>query len=83
MATVELTNNEIIDLVRRLPAERQRELLLALAGGQEARDKRMQLAEDQLRRIATQRGADWNSMNDDQRQALVDDLIHEDRPCQR
>jgi hypothetical protein len=83
MATVELTNDQIIDLVRRLPPQRQRELLLALAGGHEARDKRMQLAEDQLRRIANQRGADWNSLSDDQRQALVDDLIHEDRPCQR
>jgi hypothetical protein len=42
----------------------------------------MALAAAQLRQLAADRGQNWDAMSDDQRQALVDDLIHEDRPFQ-
>jgi len=41
----------------------------------------MEYAEEQLRRACTERGLDWDKMSEDQREALVDDLVHEDRPC--
>jgi hypothetical protein len=83
MASVELTNEQVAELVRQLPAKAKREVLLALAGDAQARrGERMALAAAQLRQLAADRGLDWDAMSDDQRQALVDDLIHEDRPCQ-
>ena len=83
MASVELTNEQVIELVRQLPAEAKRQVLLALAGDARARGgERMALAEEQLRRRAAERGLNWDAMADEERQALVDDLIHEDRPCQ-
>jgi hypothetical protein len=83
MATVELTNQQIVDLVRQLPVEAKREVLFALAGDAQAgRDERMKLAAEQLRRLATQRGMKWDAMSEPEREALVDDLIHEDRPCE-
>jgi hypothetical protein len=83
MASVELTNEQVAELVRQLPADAKREVLLALAEDSQARrPERMTLAAAQLRRLALDRGLDWDAMSDDQRQALVDDLIHEDRPCQ-
>ena len=82
MPILELSDAQVVDLVKQLPPERQRAALLALAAGAgQRREERMQYAEAQLRRASTERGLDWDRMSDDQRQDFVDDLLHEDRPC--
>jgi hypothetical protein len=82
MAVLELTKEQIFDLVRQMPAEQKREMLLSLAANAPAeRAKRQQFAEEQLRRLCTARGLDWAALSADQREAFIDDLIHEDRTC--
>jgi hypothetical protein len=82
MPSLELTDEQVVHLVMQLPPERQRAALLALAGGTaEHRADRMQYAEEQLRRRSAERGLDWDKMPDDEREAFVDGLIHEDRSC--
>jgi hypothetical protein len=82
MPIVELSDAQVVDLVKQLPPDRQRAALLVLAAGAaERRDERIQFAEGQLRRLAAERGLEWDKMPDDRRQDLVDDLLHEDRPC--
>jgi hypothetical protein len=82
MASVELTTDQVRELVRQLPANDKKELLLALAVQSEStRGSRMAQAEQQFRRIAAGRGLDWNTMSEDDRLKLADDLIHEDRSC--
>jgi hypothetical protein len=79
---LELTKEQIFDLVRQLPAEQKREMLLSLAANAPAeRAKRQQLAEEQLRRLCAARGLDWAALSADQREAFIDDLVHEDRTC--
>jgi len=36
-------------------------------------------AEPQARRLAAERGLDWDTMSDEERSAWVDDLVHEGR----
>jgi len=82
MTTAELTNEQVIDLVRQWPPERKREMLLALASGPQARQgQRMQFAEEQLRRLCAERGLDWNVLTEQEREAFIDNVVHEDRPC--
>ena len=82
MPIVELTDEQVLSLVKQLPPERQRAALLALAGASsERRAERMEYAESQLQRICSQRGLDWESMSEEERQNFVDDLMHEDRAC--
>ncbi len=82
MPILELSDAQVVDLVKQLPPERQRAALLALASGAgQRREERMQYAEAQLRRASSERGLDWDTMSDDQRQDFIDDLLHEDRPC--
>ncbi len=82
MASVELTTEQVIQLVRQLPADRKMDVLLALANeSTSTQAERMAIAERQFRRRAVERGLDWDSMSDDEREYLADDLIHEDRPC--
>jgi hypothetical protein len=80
MASVELTTEQVVDLVRQLPVDRKREVLLALAvDAQSGRATRLAYAEDQLRRLCAKRGLNWDAMSNDEREALADDLVHEGR----
>ena len=82
MPNLTLSDEQVISLVEQLPPERKREVLLTLAAsartGQQAR---MDHAEAELRRLCAERGRDWNSMSEEERETFVDDLVHEDRPC--
>jgi len=82
MPILELTEEQVVDLVKQLPPERQRAALLALAAGAgQRRQQRIKYAEEQLRRVSTERGLNWDTMSEDEREAFIDDLVHEDRRC--
>lgn len=82
MPTLKLTDEQVVDLVRQLPPERRRAALLALAAGAtKRREERLAYAEIQLRKLCAGRGLDWDKMSEDEREALMDQLVHEDRPC--
>jgi hypothetical protein len=62
MSTLELTDEQVISLVRGLPAERKRAALLALAQeAQAGREDRLRFGEAQLRRASAERGLEWAS----------------------
>lgn len=78
MSAQELTDEQVISLVRRLPSERKRAALLALA--QEARlrrEERLRLGETQLRRLCAEHGLDWDRLSEDEREEFVNRLLHE------
>ena len=82
MPFLELSEAQVVELVKQLPPERQRAALLTLAAGAaERRENRMQYAEGQLRRVSAERGLEWDKMSEGQREDFIDDLLHEDRPC--
>ena len=82
MAVLELTKEQVFNLVRQMLPEEKREMLLVLAqGGAPERAQRQQFAEEQLRRLCATRGRDWEALSPDEREAFIDDLIHEDRVC--
>ena len=82
MPILELSDAQVMELVKQLAPERQRAALLALAAGAaQRREERMQSAEGQLRRVSAERGLEWDKMSEDQREDFIDDLLHEDRPC--
>jgi hypothetical protein len=79
MAVLELTKEQIFDLVRQMPAEQKREMLLVLAANSPVeRARRQQFAEEHLRPLCAARGLDWRALSADEREAFIDDLIHED-----
>ena len=84
MAVLELTKEQVFDLVRQMPAEQKREMLRFLAAnGSAERAKRQDFAEEQLRQLCAARGLNWDALSPDEREQFIDDLIHEDRPCAR
>jgi len=78
MSVLELSDEQVISLMRQLPAERKRTALLALAlDAQTRREERLRLGEAQLRRASAERGRDWDRLTEDEREAFVNDLLHE------
>ncbi len=78
MSTLELSDEQVISLVRGLPAERKRAALLALAQeAQAGRDERLRFGEAQLRRACAERGLDWDRMSEDERESFARTLLHE------
>ena len=78
MTVLELNDEQVISIVRQLPAASKRTALLALAQDAQARrEERIRFGEAQLRRTSAKRGLDWDRMSEDERETFVDDLLHE------
>jgi hypothetical protein len=82
MPMLELSDEQVIELAKRLPREKQdallRELLLLRWTNWESLS---QYGQARARELAAQRGLNWDTMSDAEREAFVDDLVHEDRGC--
>ncbi len=79
--TITLTDEQVMALVDQLPPQRKSELFSRLARREwPIWAQVVSEAEPQARRLAAERKLDWDSLSDDERIALVDDLIHEGRP---
>ncbi|MDY0167568.1 MAG: hypothetical protein RBS80_13560 [Thermoguttaceae bacterium] len=82
MAILELNDQQVVELLKQLSPVQKRAALLTLAeDAARGREERMAYAESQIRKLCEQRALDWDAMSDEAREALMDDLIHEDREC--
>lgn len=82
MPTLTLTDEQVIELVKQLPPNQQAELFQFLL--QQRWDKWEKLSragQEGARRAAAERGKNWDTMTEDEREAFIDDIVHEDRPC--
>jgi hypothetical protein len=79
--TITLTDEQVMALIDQLPPQRKSELFSRLARSEwPVWAQVVSEAEPQARRLAAERGLEWNVLSDEERITLVDDLIHEDRP---
>lgn len=78
MPTLELTDEQVLELVRQLPPEKQaalfRHLLKSLWSAWEELSR---YGEARVRRVAAQRGLDWDTMSEGEREAFIDNAVHE------
>ena len=82
--TLELTTEQIIDLVQQMPPEEKFLVVRALTKETPAeREERMKYAESKVRQLCAQRGLDWDAMTEDECLYFIDDIVHEDRECNR
>ena len=82
MPTLELTDQQVVALMKQLPTDQKRMALLALAeDGAARRDERIESTQAQIRRVCAERALDWDKMSEDERESFIDDLVHEDRSC--
>jgi len=78
--TITLTDDQVLALVDQLPPRQRTELFARLARTAWPEwAKVVSEVEPQARRLAAERGLNWDAMSDEERIALVDDIVHEDR----
>jgi hypothetical protein len=79
MPTLTLSNEQVVEMVKQLPVELQTELFRFLLLQQwETWEQLSRHGADQARLIAQERGLDWDRMTEEERENLIDDLVHED-----
>jgi hypothetical protein len=78
MPVLRLEPEQVVELVRQMSIAEQRQTLFALAEGVSRREERMTQAEMRLIAAAHQRGQDWLRMSESEREAFVDDWLHEE-----
>ena len=80
MPTMNLTNEQVVDLVKQLPPADKRRALFALAEeSYNQKQKRMAYAEAQLRQLCAERGLNWDTLSEEERENFIDDLLHEEK----
>jgi len=79
MPSLPLTNEQVVELVKQLPTEQQLEvfrfLLLQQWGEWESLSR---YGAERAKLVAQERGQDWDAMTEDEREAFIDAVVHED-----
>ena len=73
-----LQETQMIGLARQLTPTGKQALLRALLPDMDDLDRLVDYGNQRMRVIAVQRGVDWETLTDDERMQLIDDLTHED-----
>ncbi len=76
---INLTNDQVIELFKQLPPSDKRAVLEALIADKDTWwEETLIKGENQLRRLCAERGYEWNKMSEEEREAFIDMLMHED-----
>jgi len=82
MPTLTVTDEQVMELVKQLPPDRQETLFkFFLLKYWDSWIDLSRYGEEGVRTAAAQRGRDWETMTEDEREAFIDDVVHEDRQC--
>ena len=78
MPTFTLTNQQVVELVKQLPSEQQIEVFRFLLLQQWGQWESLSLyGAGRARVVAQERGQNWDIMTEDEREAFVDEVVHE------
>jgi hypothetical protein len=77
LVTVQLSEAQVVRMVKRLSPEGKRAVLKALIPRLDQLEQTVDYGESRMRLLAGERDLEWDELNDDEREALVDELLHE------
>lgn len=77
MPQIDTSDKQILDSLDRLSPRGRREAVLRLVAGASALDRTVERLQPQIIALAKQRGLDWAGLSDEERERLVDDILHQ------
>lgn len=77
MPQIDTSDKQILDSLDRLSPRGRREAVLRLVAGASTLDRTVERFQPQIIALAKQRGLDWTRLSDEERERLVDDILHE------
>jgi hypothetical protein len=75
--TIEIPESQLVGWVRQLSPEAKQKLLQALVPELDRWEVTVKYGEERIRALCAERGLDWDALTDEQRERLVDTLLHE------
>jgi len=75
--TLEIPETQLVELLRKLSPAAKQSALKALIPEMDELEGLMCYGDKRVRAICARRGIDWNSLNEQERQQLIDDILHE------
>lgn len=76
--TVEVSESQVVEWVQQMSPEGKHEVLRALIPRLDAFEALVDYGGERIRTLCTERGLDWDSMTEQDRERLIDELLHED-----
>jgi hypothetical protein len=78
METITLTvpESQIVEWVRQLPPKTKQAVLRVLIPELDEFESLVNYGSQRMRQLCAERGLDWDSLSEDERQQLVDELLH-------
>jgi predicted amidophosphoribosyltransferase len=69
---------QVINLARQLTQDGKRTLLRALIPEMDDFEQLAETGHQRIRSVAQKRGLDWDALSEEERTALIDDILHEE-----
>lgn len=77
MPQIEVSEQQIVDALDRLSPKGRREAVRRLIAGASGLDRTIDALQPRSVEVARQRGLDWTKLSDEERERLVDEVLHE------
>jgi arsenate reductase-like glutaredoxin family protein len=75
--TLEIPESQLVEWVQRLSPSVKQSVLRAQIPEMDALEQLLQYGDERIRDVAARRGMDWDSLNEQQRENLINDILHE------
>jgi len=76
--TLEVSESQIVEWVQQMSPEAKHDVLRALIPRLDAFEALVDYGSERIRNLCAERGLDWDDMAEQDRERLVDELLHED-----
>ena len=77
MPQIEVSEQQIVDALDRLSPEGRRAAIRRLIAGASVLDRTIDALQPRIVEVARRRGLDWAKLSDEERERLVDEILHE------
>ena len=77
--TLEVSESQVVEWVQRMSPEAKHEVLRALIPRLDAFEALVDYGNQRMRALTAERGLVWDGMTEEERERLIDDLLHHDR----
>ena len=77
MPQIDVSEQQILDALDRLSPEGRREAVRRLVAGASTLDRIIGTLQPRIAEVARQRGLNWATLSDEERERLVDDILQE------
>ena len=75
--TLEVTESQVVEWMQRLSPVAKQSVLRALIPRLDELETLVDYGGQRMRSLCAERGLDWDNLTEDERQQLIDELLHE------